>query len=632
MRSIAYICWSIVYIIIFACGIVFFLLEYGAYDFSMLSYDTRGAPTVVYDENGIEIARFHKDIRSDATYTHIPEHVISAFLAAEDHTFFRHRGISIPSIIRSTIKNLYYGRIVQGASTITQQLIKLTYFNGERSFTRKIKEQLLALFVERRFTKEQILHAYLNHIYLGCGMYGIHAASIRLWNKDVDELSIDEAASLAAIIQSPATYCPLHNADRNRERRDIILNRMHTLGYIHEEEYTCATSQPVRIQEATDSVSLFPHVTEFLRGRLEATLGHHALYNGGYTVQTTLNAQMQQHAEKTFQAYIQQYRQRINNVDGGIISLDTTTGGIRVMVGGYAFHESQFNRATQAYRQMGSIFKPFVYAHAIDAGYRFSDTEIDEPITVNDTWTPRNVHRKHEGKMTYARALIHSNNVIAVKLLLRVTPQAVASFAQRCHLPGPFPEYPSLALGCTDASVLETAAAFNVFANHGTYVPPHLIAWIKDQRGHKIWNHIPQRESVLSWQSCSQMTHVLRNVMEHLRRRMPHMWIQGESIGKTGTTNDARTCWFVGSTPRLTTALYLGRDDNASMSGFMTSVYSALPLWLACTYPWSSKHDTFYMNPHVRPRYINAITGDPTAPHHQQALCVYEPTFDRISA
>lgn len=631
-KSVAYICWILILTSIFIAGVGFFFLEHGAYDFSMLTRDTRGFPTIVYDETGREIARFHKDIRNDASYAHIPEHVIHAFLAAEDHTFFRHRGISIPSIIRSTIKNIYYRRIVQGASTITQQLIKIAYFNGERSFTRKIKEQVLALFVERRFTKEQILHAYLNNIYLGCGMYGIHSASMRLWNKEVDELTLDEAASLAAIVQSPATYCPLRDSHRNQDRRDLILKRMYDLGYISQSEYTDAIQESITLNESSDSTSVFPYITELLRGKLEATIGHRALYHGGYVVQTTINASMQDKAERTFRHHIKQYRKKRDHVDGGLVTLDSMTGSIRVMIGGYAFSESQFNRATQARRQMGSIFKPFVYAQAISNGFRFSDVEVDEPITISDSWTPRNVHRRHEGAMTYARALIHSNNVIAVKLLLSVGADKIEHFARTCGLHIPHENYPSLALGCTDATVMETAAAFNVFANHGTYVKPHLISWIKDNNGNKVWNHTPEREHVLSWNTCSQVTHVLRHVMEHLRHRMPKLWIPGETIGKTGTTNDARTCWFVGSTPDLTTALYIGRDDNASMAGTMTSVYNALPLWLACNKHWARDDATFYVDPHLMPRYINAVTGQTVSYHHPQAISVYEPAYDHTAA
>jgi len=626
MYSITYFGFTMLGLITGLSGMCFFLLEYGTYDMSLLSYRSHAAPTIVYDEEGVEIARFQKDSRHTATITHMPPHVIRAFLAAEDHTFYRHAGISIPSIIRSTLKNIYYRRIVQGASTITQQLIKMVYFSGERSFSRKLKEQLLALFLERRFTKDQILQAYCNNIYLGCGIYGVQAASLRFWNKDVEDLTCAQAASVAAVVQSPAAYCPLLHTEGNRERRDLILNRMHHLGYIDTDTYEDALAEPIDLEATRDTTSMFPHVTQYLRSHLEATLGHYALYHGGYTVATTLNARMQEHAEHAFTTHVSHYRATIDHIDGGLITLDTHHGDIKVMIGGYAFSESQFNRATQARRQMGSIFKPFVYTAAVIDGTRLSDTAFDAPVTFADNWTPRNVHRKHEGEMTYARALMYSNNVITVKLFCNTGSDAVIDLAQRAHLPGPFEPYPSLALGCTESTVLEAAASFNIFANNGIYAYPHLIAWIKNQHGTKIWQHHPTYEPVIDRATCSHVTHVLHGTMEHLRHKMPDAWIEQESIGKTGTTNNARTCWFVGATPDYTTAVYVGRDDNGELSGSMTSVYHALPLWLACHRQWDNAHHAshFYIDPRLEYRYINARTGTCVPADHPQALGVYE--------
>jgi len=609
-----------------AVGIGLYALHHHVHDLSLTPYTPRGLPTIVYDEAGKEITRFRRETRSCAAIHHLPEHVTYAFLAAEDHTFFHHHGISLPGIIRSVIKNVCYGRIVQGASTITQQLIKLTYFHGERSFSRKLKEQLLAIYIERCFTKTQILQAYLNHIYLGRGVYGAQAGSLCYWSKNADDLSVAEAASLAAIVQSPATYNPILHPHYNQERRDVILQRMHTLGYIDDQAYADAIQEPVTLNVSEPQKACSNHVIEHLRTELEAILGTDRLYAGGYQVKTTLNIAMQRHAENAFTSHIAKYRERVPGIDGGLMTIDTQTAGIKAMVGGYDFSESQFNRATQAQRQMGSIFKPFVYTAAVDAGKRLSDTEVDEPFALGTTWAPRNVHRKHEGQMTYARGLIHSNNIVTSKLFLEIGANNVIACARRCHLPDPQHTYPSLALGCTECTVADAVAACNIFACHGVYTPPHILAWIKDARGQKVWHYHTQQESAISRTTAGQITHALRQTMAHMRTRMPHLWLDDEAIGKTGTTNNARTCWFVGSTPAYTTALYIGRDDNQDISGIITSVYQTLPIWLACHRAWCTPpRKQFHLDPRLYPRYIHAKTGYPVAPDHPYALLVYEP-------
>jgi len=586
-------------------------------------------PTIVYDEHDREIARFSAADINDELPHDIPKHVIHAILAAEDHMFFSHHGISFKGIIRAILANLYHGRRAQGASTITQQLVKLTYFHGEKSFSRKIQEQLLALLIERQESKEQILHAYLRRIYCGSGIYGAHTASRCFWNKCITHVSIDEAASIAAIIRCPGRYTPALHPEAHRTRRDLILHRMYTLGYISYGTYIDAVARPVTLSPPEQTEQHTP-LKAYLRSQLRPILGKYGLYYGGYTVKTTLNLQMQRQAEETFCQHISAYRHNVDELDGGLITIHTHTGGIKVMVAGYDPHKTSFNRALQAYRQMGSIFKPYVYAAACENGISLSDTACDEPINING-WRPRNTHRKHEGTMTYARGLICSNNIMTVKLFLRTGADNVLSCARRCHLPVPDRAYPSLALGCAECSVIQAAAASNVFANEGVYVEPHSIRWIKDQHGHKIWSYTPYYERALSWSVTSCMSSVLSLIMQHMQRHFASEPLEESAIGKTGTADQFRTCWFVGSSPMYTTAVYIGRDDNTPLKPHISSSRHAFPLWLACHRQWQLPYlqrKQFYIDPSLTPVWRHAWNGASVTSDHPHALKLYTHSYD----
>ena len=409
-------------------------------DVSVLEHYNSGKPSVVLDDEGNEWFRFQLDKRDPICLQKMPPHLINAFLAAEDWHFFSHCGISLKGIFRSMLKNMYHGRKVQGASTITQQLVKLLYFDMEKTFSRKVKEQLYALIIEQQFTKEQLLEIYLNHIYFGCGIYGVEAAAQRFWQKYAHDLTIDEAASLAAIVKNPAQYCPLLHPLSCERRRNIILHSMHKLDFINQQEYENAREKAVELIEPEDK-SYGPHLREWLRLLLESMVGKQQLYSGGLTIQTTINAHMQKTAQKEFNAHCVVLKKELKkNIDGGLIAMNTQTGQIKAMVGGTSFMKSKFNRALQARRQMGSIFKPIVFAAGIKEGMSFADIELDEQWEMEQAdslWMPQNFNKKFNGEITRAFALSHSNNIVTIKTLLDVGVQKVIELGKKFRIEGP---------------------------------------------------------------------------------------------------------------------------------------------------------------------------------------------------
>jgi penicillin-binding protein 1A len=599
-------------------GALFFILNNQTIDFSILEQYHTGKASILLDDEGNEWARFQLDRRDPVLFKNIPQHVIYAFIAAEDWSFFEHNGISLKGIIRSTLVNMYHQRIVQGASTITQQLVKLLFFDSRKTFSRKLKEQLYSLLVERQFSKEQILETYLNHVYFGCGIYGIQAASNRFWNKNMEQLSIDEAALLAGIVRSPSRYCPLLCPLSCEKRRNIILRSMHKLEYLNDHDLETSLEKPLTLANTADSICA-PHLKETIRITLEEIVGKNALYTDGFIIQTTLNRTLQETAQLIFKEKCQKLQKRMAlNIDGGLISIEGKTGAIKALVGGKDYNQSQFNRALQAKRQIGSSIKPLIYAAALEKKLNFFDVEIDEAIEIiqdKKTWSPRNNNMKFNGPITRAYALAHSNNIVTIKTLMQVGTEKVISLAQRCHIQATLHPYPSLALGCVDTNLEEVIGMFNVFAHNGIYTKPYYISWIKNTWGKKIWKHTIVKEQVISNVIADQVAKVLESSIERFRKFFPHEWIETDAICKTGTTNDCRTCWFLGATPELTTGVYIGCDDNQSMGKNVYPVHTAFPIWLAINRSIFTTTSRFSYDLSLKEIVINKFTGQKTSYH-----------------
>lgn len=606
-------------------GAGFYIFNNYTVDFSPLAHYNPGHPSILLDDQGNEWGRFQLDRREPIPLDAMPLHVRNAFLAAEDWDFFNHHGISYKGIIRSLFVNLRYGKKKQGASTITQQLVKLLFFDSAKTYKRKIKEQIYAILVEKQFTKEQILETYLNHVYFGFGIYGVEAASQRFWGKHASQLTIDESATLAAVIRSPGHYCPIIMPEAARKRRNVILHSMQKLGFISDEHYQKAIKVPIIVKEADTNV-LASHLKEMIRIQLEEELGKGVLYTGGLIIQTTINRHIQECAQKSFHEHMTQFKKEIMpEIDGGLLTIDSKTGEIKAMVGGYDFNTSKVNRAWQAKRQMGSVFKPIIFAAAIQAGASFADTEIDEPITIEQygaLWQPNNYNKRFEGQMTLAHSVVRSNNIVSVKTLLKTGIPNVVQLAQACHLEDKINPYPSLALGCIDAKLKEVIGMFNIFANKGQYIQPYVIKLVKDQWGTRIYKSNPKHEQVLPEIVVDKVTKVLELPIKRWRHAYKQQLLEDDVICKTGTTNDCRTCWFAGSTPELTTAIYIGCDDNRSM-GDVYPIKTAFPIWLGLHSALPPTRKKFNYHPSLRPVLVNQYTGRLTRIGDSEAIEIF---------
>ncbi len=598
-------------------GTLFYLFEKEWVDFSTLGYYSPAKPSIVLDEEGREIGRYELDRRDPVTYDKMPDMLIKAFVAAEDHRFFEHAGVSFKGMLRSFLVNLYHGRVVQGASTITQQLARGMFLYHDRTIWRKVQEIFIALQLERQLSKEQIMELYLNNIYFGRGTYGVEAACRRFWNKSLSQITIAEAATLAAVAASARLYSPLNAPCSAKKRRNVIIGSMLRLGFITNKECERAKKEKLTVLDLVQGNPIRLYILEWIRAWAESMWGKEALYRKGLRIQTSINLDVQAAAEKSFANVVTILRKKIGSeLNGGLVSMEPSTGQIKAFIGGFNFKESQFNRAFQAHRQMGSIFKPFIYAYALEHGIELDRVMVDEPIefTISNgqTWTPKNWTNRFDGPMTLARALTLSNNIITIKLFLELGIQNIVEWAKRFGFKNAVPPYPSAALGTTEVSVEENCAAFNMFANNGMYVKPYLVEWVKDEWGAKLWEYEPVKYRVISSKVASKMINALSHRMAINKQRSVQGWFDVESIGKTGSTNGAATTWFAGSTPGLTTAVYIGRDDNKQMGSQVFASATVFPVWLGLytAIPHQKKH--FYLDPNLKETAIDWVSGQET--------------------
>ncbi len=611
----------VVLVLSFCLGMGIVLLEKDWVDFAALDIYTIAKPSVVLDDEGAEIARFELDKRTPVAYDKLPKHLIDAFVAAEDHSFFSHSGLSLRGIIRSIFVNISHGKIKQGASTITQQTAKLMFLSCERKWFRKLQEAFIAFQLERQLSKDQILELYLNNIYFGRGIYGVDAACRRFWNKPIADLLLHESATLAAVTRSAKLYSPLNAPGSTKRRRDMILTSMRNLNFITPEEQAQAMGQKLTINDFAPGNPIRMYVQEWVRQWAENTFGKDAVLSGGLKIKTTINIPTQEKAELAFSKIVHKLRVKLGDkLNGGMMAIEPSTGKIKAMIGGYDFKQSQFNRATQAYRQIGSTYKPILYALAMRAGIEMDSVFIDEPIEMQmpngSIWRPMNWDNNFNGPMTLARAITKSVNTIAIKLFLKIGGTYTVPWTKLFGINRQVTTYPSAALGTAEATVEEDVAAFNVFANNGVYVKPFFIEWVKDKHGTTIFEHEPESKRILDARLCSKMVNLLELRMLDAQKHMGKKLLDCQAIGKTGSTNSAVTTWFVGATPALTTALYIGCDDNTPM-GLLAS-RTAFPAWLAFYQSLPTTRQHFYKDPSLQEYHVNWVTGEPAASKHER--------------
>ncbi len=562
------------------------LLAQGLPQVSRLETFRPPAATRVYAADGSLLAEFSVERRIPVAVEELPPHVIRAFLAIEDHRFFEHFGLNVGRILKALAVDLLEGRVVEGGSTITQQLAKVLFLTPERTLARKLREALLALEIERRYTKQEILEFYLNQIYLGNGAYGVGAAAQVYFRKPASELGLAEAALLAALPKAPSRYDPFRHPDRARARRDLVLRRMEDLGWADAQAVARARAQPLPRPAGRPKVRA-PYFVETVRRRLVETLGLDPVYEGGLRVYTTLSPAVQEAAEAALaeglRAVDRRHPRRKPPAQGAVIALDLRTGAVRAQVGGRSWSESPFDRALQARRQPGSAFKYFVYLTALEQGYTQADTLIDAPGSFPGAhplkpWKPSNYDDTFEGEMTLRRALARSRNLPAVRLFQALGRQRVDATARRLGLTGPLGQGPAEALGVGGVSPLELARAYAAAGSGGMLPQPHWVRAVYGPDGRNLWPRPPAPRRVLDAVTAYLITDMLRAVVQEGTGRGARD-LPFPVAGKTGTTDDQRDAWFVGFSSRLALAVWVGCDDNTPLGRGETGARAALPVW-----------------------------------------------------
>lgn len=515
--------------------------------------------------------------RDKVPLTKIPNRLKEAFIASEDRRFYQHHGIDFQSILRATTKNLLARDVVEGGSTITQQLARIVYLNQEKTLERKIQEAMMAQKIDRELAKEKILEQYLNLVYLGSGAYGVADAAWIYFSKPVDKLTLSEAAMIAGLPPAPSAYSPIVDMAAAKERRDIVLSRMVEAGYISQAEADTAKAEALKLKPATPKklYSDTPYFTSYIQQQLPKYVSKEKLEEGGLTVDTTLNPKWQKAADQVVLNAVDNYGPYEGFTQAALVAIDPKTGEIRAMVGGTDFNRSQFNRVTQAQRQPGSSFKTFVYATAIAAGFSPNDGYLDAPYSV-DGYKPQNYSRKHSGWMSMRDALSRSINVIAVKVLVDVGFEPTIKMAKNMGIKSKMLSAYSLALGSVEVNLLELTNGYATLANQGRYIEAHGIRRIVDRQGNVIYDAKFAPKQVLDKGSAAITTWMLRGVISGGTGGAAA--IDRPAAGKTGTSENARDLWFVGYIPQLVTGVWLGNDNND-------------PTWSASTTAAATWHD-----------------------------------------
>ncbi len=525
--------------------------------------------TRILAADGTLLLELYRENREFVPLPEIPEHLVNATIAAEDRRFREHVGVSPRDIGRAALINVVRGRVAQGASTITQQLARDLYLTRRRQVRRKIGEAVLAVQIERRYSKDEILELYLNEINYGRALYGVRTAAMSYFGKLPRELTLAECAALAQIPQRPSANNLYDDPAGAVRRRNLILQAMVEQGSLTDRQRDAARREPLRVrpyQPADWTPRAAPYYTTWAVRELIDLLGEDRVYAGGLTVVTQLDLKLQTAAEDAVRAAVQRAAGR-GATEGAAVLLDVRTGAVLAIVGGRRWAKSQFNRATQAKRQPGSAFKVFVYTAAIDRGYRPTDTIVDEPLVLDDgpdrKWRPTNYDHRWHGQVTLRQALAQSINIPAIKLLQKVGVQSVISYARRMGIRSALRPFPSLALGTSEVTLLELVSAYATLPNDGRRVEPTTIRTVTDATGKLLYRSLPDSTPVLTPQTAYVVTTMLREVMATGTGKPAAMPIP--CAGKTGTTQNGRDAWFVGFTPEFAAGVWLGDDDNGHM-------------------------------------------------------------------
>ncbi len=593
-----------------------FLLGLGA---GVLSFYGRGLPstktledirpkqgTKVFDRDTVLVYEFAEEHRIIVPLLRIPKVLVDATIAIEDRGFRRHWGIDAFGYFAAFKDWAFRGKRLRGASTITQQLARNLFLTQDRTISRKLAEAVLALKIERLYSKDQILELYFNQIYYGHGAYGAETAARLYFGKPVDSLTLSQAAMIAGLPRGPSVYSPYDKPEVCLRRRSLVLNAMADMGSITREQAERAKRDSLVLKPKELRLNDAPYYVEEIRKHLEARYGANAIYQGAMTVHSTLDLGLQRIANQASENWLckleDQYGFRVKKRDfkppkaesdiaktpylqGALVAMNPHTGHVLAMIGGRDYLVSKFNRAVQGKRQAGSSFKPFVYTAAVDNGFSPGDVFVDAPIVIEDDgsgnpWYPGNYDGKFEGPISLRKALALSKNLVAVKLIQRVGPTSVISYARKMGIRTPLPAVLSLALGSADVTLFDMVSAYGVMANRGVRVDPVMILKVMDKNGRVLEENKPYAEEVLTPQSAFMITNMLESVINGgTGFAARSMGFTRPAAGKTGTTNDYTDNWFVGFTPDLVCGVWVGFDQKKTIAKGATGAGLALPIW-----------------------------------------------------
>jgi penicillin-binding protein 1A len=547
--------------------------------------------TKIYDDNDEPMTELHVERRILVPLAQIPQSLRDAILATEDRRFYSHWGIDPIGVARAVIQNYRRGRLVEGGSTITQQLTKVLFLTPDKSLERKLKEAVLALELERRYSKDRILEMYLNQVYFGHGSYGVEAAARTYFGKPVSELAVRESALIAGLPRAPSNYSPFDRGEAAKRRREVVLRRMVDYGALKDEEAKRLAKTDLGLIPPERRRTTGQYFVDYVQQTLEAKYGPDLVLKGGLNVYTTLNPTMQLAAEQSLRDGLKALQGRSTQArpgespEGAVVTVEPQTGYVKTMVGGSDFLRSEFNRAVQAKRQPGSAFKPFIYIAAIEAGFTPASQIEDSPVSYavggknGQTWKPENYDRKFRGSTTLQQAIEESVNVVTVKLQERIGLAKTIQVARRLGIASPLDINLSLALGTSDLSLLELTSAYGALANQGVWMPPVTIRYVTDAQGKLLEEHVPEGRESLAPETAYVITHMLRGVVE--RGTGQAAKALGRPVAaKTGTTNDYSNAWFIGFTPRLATGVWVGYDRPRSLGRDETGSRVAVPIWV----------------------------------------------------
>ncbi|MFM7365203.1 MAG: transglycosylase domain-containing protein [Cuspidothrix sp.] len=540
--------------------------------------------TYIYDIKGKLLTSIHGEANREVVpLDRISPNLKRAVLASEDGHFYDHHGINPTGVGRAIVVNMVAGGVKEGGSTITMQLVKNLFLSQKRAFTRKLAEAVLAIRLEQILSKNEILEMYLNQVYWGHNNYGAQTAARSYFNKSAESLTLGESAMMAGLIQAPEEFSPFTNMKLAKQKQKEVLGRMIELGWISQKEYDDALKQQIklgRIRSFQGSAS--PYVTNSVAQELAKKFGRDALLKGGMRVQTTVDAKFQIMAEETIKDWHQKLQsQGLSKNQMALVAIDPRTHFVKALVGGVDYKVSEFNRATQAQRQPGSSFKPFVYYAAFATGkYAPDTTVIDAPVSYQDGngwYYPKNYDGGFSGAMSIRTALAQSRNIPVIKVGKAIGMNKVIETCRTLGIMSPMEPVTSLPLGAIGVTPLEMASAYATFANYGWQSPPTVIVRITDSAGNVLLDNTPKPKQVLDPWASAAIVDVMQSVVTEGTGKGAA--IDRPAAGKTGTTSSEKDIWFVGTVPQLTTAVWVGRDDNKQLARGATGGVMVAPIW-----------------------------------------------------